>query len=136
MGSVIEQAYETSVQQDDLGITAMFERSGQIQRQGALSPQAVTLRKILFVPNGREELVVRYQIENHSETRLQTRFGCEWNIHLLGGGGNDQAYYQIQDLHLHHLHNSHFDSTGEVHNVANFHIGNTWIQQDLGFALS
>ncbi len=31
---------------------------------------------------------------------------------------------------------SHFDSTGEVANVQQFHVGNTWIEQDMGFALS
>ena len=34
------------------------------------------------------------------------------------------------------LENSHFDSTGEVEQEENFHTGNTWIQQDLAFALS
>ena len=34
------------------------------------------------------------------------------------------------------MENSHFDSTGEVLGVRHFHIGNSWIQQDMGFALS
>ena len=76
---------------------------------------------------------MRYTIENKGQTRLQTRFGCEWNINLLGGGANDQAYYAIDG---HTLDNSHFDSTGEVQDVASFHIGNSWIGQDLGFSLS
>ncbi|MGH2481738.1 MAG: alpha-amylase/4-alpha-glucanotransferase domain-containing protein, partial [Ktedonobacteraceae bacterium] len=29
-----------------------------------------------------------------------------------------------------------FDSSGEVERVENFHIGNTWVQQDIEFALS
>jgi alpha-amylase len=64
---------------------------------------------------------------------LQTRFSCEWNFHLLGGGANDQAYYRIDG---HTLENEHFDSTGETPDVRSFHIGNTWIQQDIGFFLS
>jgi 4-alpha-glucanotransferase len=132
-GDFIEQPYETEVQQDGLGITATLERTGHVKRQGALSPQVVHLIKTLFVPNGREELIIRYTIQNKSEARLQTRFGCEWNIHLLGGGGNDLAYYFIQDQTLA---NSHFDSTGTVASVENFSIGNTWIRQDMAFALS
>jgi alpha-amylase len=94
---------------------------------------AVRVQKTLFVPNGREELMVRYTIQNQSEARLQTRFACEWNIHLLGGGGNDQAYYRVLG---HFLENSHFDSTGEVEQVENLQIGNTWLQQGLEFSLS
>jgi hypothetical protein len=133
LGDFVEQPYEAEVQQDELGITAQFERAGQIQRPGALPPQAIRVLKTLFVPNGREELIVRYTIQNESETLLQTSFACEWNFHLLGGGGNDQAYYRVP---RHDLGNSHFDSTGEVKSVKNFHIGNIWLQQDLEFSLS
>ncbi|HEX7736381.1 MAG TPA: alpha-amylase/4-alpha-glucanotransferase domain-containing protein [Ktedonobacteraceae bacterium] len=133
LGNFIEQPYEASVQQDGLGITATLERLGQVQRPGALGPQATRVQKTLFVPNGREELVVRYTIQNQSEARLQTRFACEWNIHLLGGGGNDQAYYRVLG---HPLENSHFDSTGEVEQVESLQIGNTWLQQGMEFTLS
>jgi 4-alpha-glucanotransferase len=133
LGNFIEQPYEVKAQQDSLGVTVRLERMGQVQRPGALAPQKVCITKTLFVPNGREELIVRYTIRNESEARLQTRFACEWNLHLLGGGGNDQAYYRVPGRYLE---NSHFDSTGEVEGVEKFHIGNTWIQQDLEFALS
>jgi alpha-amylase len=133
LGNFVEQPYETSAQQDGLGITAILERAGEIQRPGALVPQAVQLTKTLFVPNGREELIVRYSIVNQSEARLQTRFACEWNMHLLGGGGNEQAYYHVQD---HILANDRFDSTGELHEVETFQIGNRWLQQEMKFALS
>jgi hypothetical protein len=133
MGNFVEQPYEVEAQQDGMGITVTLERAGQVRRHGALAPQDILLTKTLFVPVGREELMVRYLIQNKSETRLQTRFACEWNFHLLGGGGNDQAYYLVQG---HHLENGHFDSTGEVRDVENFRIGNTWLQQDMEFALS
>jgi 4-alpha-glucanotransferase len=77
--------------------------------------------------------VIRYTIQNLSEARLQTRFGCEWNMHLLGGGANDQAYYRVPG---HPLENSHFDSTGEVESVESIQIGNTWLQQGMEFTLS
>lgn len=133
LGDFVEQPYEVEAQQDGLGITVRLERSGHVRRLGALTPQAVLVSKTLFVPNGREELIVRYFIQNKSESRLQTRFACEWNFHLLGGGGNDQAYYRV---HGHALENGHFDSTGEVRHVESLHIGNSWLQQDIEFALS
>lgn len=133
LGNFVEQPYEAEVQQDGMGVTATLEREGQIRRHGALTPQTVLVSKTLFVPNGQEELVVRYLIQNKSETRLQTRFACEWNLHLLGGGGNDQAYYHIPGRKLD---NEHFDSSGESKEVETFHVGNSWLQQDMEFAVN
>lgn len=132
-GNFIELPYDTQVKQDTSGITITMTRLGQVKRAGALGPLPVRLTKNLFMPVGEEKLVVSYTVHNHSQARLQTRFASEWNIHLLGGGGNDQAYYHIPGQEQA---NSHFDSTGEVSQVQSFHIGNTWIQQDMGFSLS
>jgi 4-alpha-glucanotransferase len=52
---------------------------------------------------------------------------------LLGGGTNDQAYYHVDG---HNLDDNHFDGSGEVLQVQDFHIGNYWIGQDVGFSLS
>ena len=133
MGNFVELPYETVVQQDSKGIMVTLSRDGHVQRAGALGPLQIFLSKTLFVPVGEEQVVVRYTIENRGQTRLQTRFACEWNINLLGGGGNDQAYYHVEG---HELDNERFDSTGEVTQVRSLHIGNLWIQQDMGFTLS
>jgi alpha-amylase len=133
MGNFVELPYETVVQQDSKGIKVTLSRDGHVRRAGALGPLQVFLCKTLFVPVGEEKLVVKYTIGNRGQTRLQTRFACEWNINLLGGGGNDQAYYHIEG---HELENERFDSTGEVNHVSSFNIGNSWIQQDIGFSLS
>jgi alpha-amylase/alpha-mannosidase (GH57 family) len=132
-GTFVEQPYESSVQQDTAGLTITMTRTGQVRRPGAMSPLPVRLTKTLFLPLGEERLVIRYAIENLGHARLQTTFASEWNMYLLGGGGNDQAYYRVAD---HTLEDSHFDSTGEVANVREFHIGNVWLHQDMGFALS
>ncbi len=132
-GNFIELPYDIQVKQDTNGITITMTRLGQVKRAGALGPLPVHLTKTLLMPVGEEKLVISYTVHNHGQARLQTRFASEWNIHLLGGGGNDQAYYRIPGQKRA---NSHFDSTGEVSQVQNFHIGNTWIQQDMGFSLS
>jgi alpha-amylase len=132
-GNFIEQPYETQVEQRASGLTITLGRNGQVRRPGAMSPLPIWLSKVLFVPLGQERLVVRYVIENLGHTRLHTVFATEWNIHLLGGGGNDQAYYRVPGYELE---NSHFDSTGEVQQVYTFHIGNTWLRQDIDFSLS
>ena len=132
-GNFVEQPYEASVSQDDKGLTVTLSRSDVVKRAGALSPLPVSLVKTLFLPIGKEQLVVRYTIENKGQSRLQTMFATEWNFNLLGGGGNDQAYYHIEGQTLD---NSHFDSTGTVLEVRNVHVGNIWLQQDMGFSLS
>jgi alpha-amylase len=109
-----------------------MQRDGQVRRAGALSPLPVSLTKTVFLPLSEEKLVVSYGIENRGQSRLQTRFGCEWNINLLGGGSNDQAYYHIEGKELE---NKHFDSTGEVLGVREVHVGNSWLKQDMGFLL-
>jgi len=133
MGNFVEYPYDAEVQQDSSGITVTLTREGFVRRPGALGPLAVRLSKTLYVPLGEEKLTVRYVIENRGQTRLQTRFASEWNIHLLGGGGNDQAYYRIEDQAWD---NERFDSTGEVLDVRNFHVGNAWLQQDVGFSVN
>ncbi len=132
-GNFVELPYESEVQQDERGITITLIRDGQVRRAGALSPLPVRLTKTLFLPPGEERLMVYYTIQNKGQSRLQTRFASEWNFHLLGGGRNDQAYYHVDG---HELEDEHFDSTGEVTQVQAFHIGNTWIRQDMGFLLS
>src|SRR5947209_2996944 len=131
-GNFIQLPYETTVKQDASGITITLARDGQVKRAGALAPLPVHLQKTLFVPLGEEKLIVRYTIHNKGQSRLQTRFACEWNVHLLGGGGNEQAYYRVEGQKLE---NGRFDSTGEVPQVQQFHIGNSWIKQDIGFFL-
>lgn len=131
-GNFVELPYTSEVQQDNNGMTVTLRRDGQVRRPGALGPLPVQLSKTLFLPLGEEKLVVRYTLQNNGQSRLQTRFASEWNLHLLGGG-NDQAYYRVEG---HELENGHFDSTGEVTQVHELHIGNRWIQQDIGFSLS
>ncbi len=132
-GDFVDQRYGTKTEQDEKGLSVIMTRDGQMQRAGALCPVPVHLTKTLFLPLGEEKLVIRYIIENKSQARLQTFFACEWNVNLLGGGGNPQAYYRIAGQQLE---NSHFDSTGEVTNVDEFSIGNTWLRQEIDFTLS
>jgi len=132
-GNFADQRYETRAEQDEKGLSIIMTRDGHVRRAGALSPIHVHLTKNFFLPLGEEKLVIRYIIENQSLARLQTFFACEWNVNLLGGGGNPQAYYRVAGQQLE---NSHFDSAGEVADVYEFSIGNTWLGQEVNFALS
>ncbi len=132
-GNFVNQPYAVSVEQNEQGITVILSRNGQVRRAGALSPLPISVTKTLFLPIGREELQIHYRIENLGQARLQTEFAVEWNIHLLGGGGNEQAYYHFPEQPQR---NDHFDSTGSIEQVREIHIGNSWLQQDLHWQLS
>ncbi len=132
-GNFLEQPYTAQVEQREDGLFVTLAREGQVRRPGALGPISVQVTKTLFVPLGEERLRIHYALENRGQTRLQTTFGCEWNMHLLGGGANEQAYYRVDGQTLD---NGHFDSVGEVTNVEAFDLGNSWIGQNLRFELS
>jgi len=138
LGDFVNQPYESNVTQDDNGITITFSRAGKVTRAGALSLLPVHLTKTIFIPLGSEELIVRYQIENQGQSRLQTYFGSEWNMHMLGGGANPQAYFIPESIEHDTLTRSHypFDSTGETLNTQGLHLGNTWLEQNLDITLS
>lgn len=133
LGDFVDQPYDTQVEQNEQGMTITLTRSGEARRAGALSPIPLKLTKILHLPIGQEQLQVRYTIENQGQALLQSIFASEWNFNFLGGGGNQQAYYHIKGLEQP---DSTFDSSGETEGVREFHIGNTWLQQDLSAALS
>ena len=137
-GDFINQPYKSLVTQDDKSITITFSRTGTVKRAGAMSPIPVHLSKTIIVPAGQEQLIVRYHIENQGQSRLQTNFGSEWNMNVLGGGGNLQAYYAISKAgSADTTYSSHtFDSTGTTETVQSLHLGNQWLEQDLGFTLS
>ncbi len=132
-GDFVGRHYETRTEQDENGLRVIMNCSGQVKRSGAFSTVPVYLTKTIFLPIGEEKLVIRYIVENKGLTRLKTSFGCEWNVNLLGGGGNSQAYYRVAGQQLK---NSHFDSAGEVAHIDDFSIGNIWLQQEINFRLS
>ncbi|MBO0794852.1 MAG: DUF1926 domain-containing protein, partial [Ktedonobacteraceae bacterium] len=133
LGTFVNQPYETQVAQDEQGLTITLTRSGKVKRAGVMPPIKVQLTKVLYLPRSQEQIRVRYTIENQGQAHLQSAFASEWNFNMLGGGGNEQAYYRIsgatevQDT---------FDSNGEVAAVHTLHIGNTWLQHDLSMELN
>jgi alpha-amylase len=132
-GNFVDQCYEAQAEQDKKGLRVIMMREGQLQRAGSIRALPIHINKTLFLPLGEEKLVIHYIIKNKGRTRLQTVFACEWNVNLLGGGGNPQAYYRVARQQLD---NSRFDSTGTVTNVDEFSIGNPWLQQEVNFTLS
>lgn len=111
----------------------MLSRHGEVKRAGALSPLPIHLSKYINVPKGEEKLIIRYQIENLGQVRLQTHFASEWNLNMLGGGGNPQAYCTLD---AQSQIDNRFDSSGETENLQELRVGNTWLQQEIGFLIN
>lgn len=132
-GNFADSPYQASVSQDDQALTITLTRTGLVRRAGALGAVPVQVVKTLTLPQGEEKLRVQYTITNQGQSRLQTLFASEWNFNLLGGGGNEQAYYKVPGQTLE---NHHFDSTGELQQVHEVHIGNSWLNENLAFVLS
>ncbi|GHO50187.1 alpha-amylase/4-alpha-glucanotransferase domain-containing protein [Ktedonospora formicarum] len=132
-GDFVEQPYESVVEQHSDGLTVTLTRNGHVRRPGALNPVPVHLSKQITLPCGEESLRVQYTLTNQGEVTLYTRFACEWNLNLLGGGANEQAYYLIEQQEQVKV---PFDSKGEVCEVERLHLGNSWLAQDLEITMS
>nr|BBH88320.1 alpha-amylase [Thermosporothrix sp. COM3] len=131
LGDFIEQPYHTEVEQDEQGLLVTLTRQGKVKRAGALGPLPVLLTKQLVIAREAERLSISYTLENRGRARLQTCFACEWNLHLLAGGKNEQAYCLIEGQAPALL-----DQNEEVADVQALHVGNTWLKQDIGFLIS
>jgi hypothetical protein len=71
--------------------------------------------------SGEEKMDIGYWLKNISDSSIKAVFGSEWNINLLGGGHNEQAYYKVPRVALddHHL-----DSQGALADIEQIILGN------------
>ena len=60
-------------------------------------------------------------VENRSEHALTTRLGIEWNLTMLGGGGNAAAWYEVGGERTAH------DATGVRDDVTEIRQGNNHV---------
>lgn len=109
----------------------VLQRDGHITR--GQDTQPVRVSKRLILKPGSEDFRVLYTIENNGDTELTALFGSEWNINLLGGGHNPSAYYHVEG---HELEDAALDSTGEMQNVQELAVGNSWLDIEMRLRLS
>lgn len=60
-------------------------------------------------------------MKNLSDSLVKAVFGCEWNVNLLGGGHNEQAYYMVPGLMLK---DGYLDSWDELIDIEKVVLGN------------
>ncbi|MBI4236133.1 MAG: DUF1926 domain-containing protein [Chloroflexi bacterium] len=123
LGDFAGGPYEASVvEQSRAKLVIAMSRKGSVLQAGQAVPVSVT--KTLALEGGKESFRVRYRLQNSGETRAAAVFGVEWNLNLLGGGHNDQAYYEtpgfpLQDWHL--------DSAGALPRLGKVILGNRYL---------
>jgi hypothetical protein len=70
---------------------------------------------------GEDTMHINYRLKNTSDSSVKAVFGSEWNINLLGGGHNEQAYYRVPGITLDDY---HLDSWGELSDIEQIILGN------------
>jgi hypothetical protein len=104
-----------------------------LQRDGHVSEQPVRVTKRVTLRPGSPNFRVLYTIQNTGDMPLAANFGSEWNLNLLGGGHNPSAYYRVEGEELE---DAALDSTGEVANVSDLALGNSWLGIEMGLKSS
>ena len=79
------------------------------------------MKKEVIIEAGKEKLQVDYQLSNKGDTSASGIFASEWNINLLGGGHNEQAYYEVTGVILDDY---HLDASGVLPEVGKISLGN------------
>ena len=94
-----------------------------LSREGNVLGQPVGLSKTIRLLGGRldPELLVELEVHHRGSEALEARLGVELGIHLLGGGGNPSAWYDVRGARTAH------DSAGTATGVDEIGYGNDWV---------
>ena len=65
--------------------------------------------------------MIEVEIHHRGDAAIETRLGVELSLHLLGGGGNPSAWYDVRGERTAH------DGTGQAEHVDAIGYGNDWI---------
>jgi len=119
LGDFAGEPYESWVEKKGDEIRVRLRRSG-ILRIGRKS-LPFEVEKEIKLKAGEESIGISYQLKNISDSSIEAVFGSEWNVNLLGGGHNEQAYYRVPGFRLD---DDHLDSWGELTDVDKVALGN------------
>lgn len=100
----------------------VLRRDGVV-RAGDGPPQPVTATKTITLGGGRLDptLAVVLELEHRGDRTIDARLGLEWNLHLLGGGGNPSAWYDVGGERGAH------DGDGIAEAIERIGFGNDWV---------
>ncbi|MDD5038571.1 MAG: DUF1926 domain-containing protein [Dehalococcoidales bacterium] len=129
-GSFADQPYQVELDKQYPFLKISLSRGDRIRCGKRWVPFEV--KKEIFVESGKDELRINYQLTNRGDTVASGIFGSEWNINLLGGGHNEQAYYEVPGTVLDDY---HLDSTGAVKGIGELSLGNRYLGIRLDLAI-
>ena len=99
--------------------------TGQVSlsRAGSALGQPLLASKTIRLAGGRldPQLVVELELHHRGAEPIETRLGLEFSLHMLGGGGNPAAWYDVRGERSPH------DGTGEAAGVEAIGYGNDWV---------
>ena len=81
----------------------------------------VILEKTVTLVERESRLDIAYKFINAGKTTLNTIYGSEWNINLLGGGHNENASYRVEGREIG---DSHLDSRGVIERTRELALAN------------
>ena len=94
-----------------------------LSRNGMVAGQAVTVGKTIRLLGDRlgPELVIDIELHHLGDAAVDARLGLELSVHLLGGGGNPSAWYDVGGARSAH------DGSGRAEGIATIGYGNDWV---------
>ncbi|MBI2958428.1 MAG: DUF1926 domain-containing protein [Chloroflexi bacterium] len=122
LGDFTLAPYQVDILTRGPGTSVRLFRHGKVKQRGEEIP--ITLEKTLAVVAGQKRLPIAYELRNDSAQPVSGILAVEWNINLLGGGHNDQAYYESPGAVMD---DAHLDSTGVLPSVAGLALGNRYL---------
>jgi alpha-amylase len=94
-----------------------------VSRSGTAFGQPLTVRRTIRLAGDRmaPRLAIELEVEHRGSEAIETRLGLELSLHLLGGGGNPAAWYEVAGERLRH------DVAGQAAGTAVIAYGNDWV---------
>ena len=94
-----------------------------LSRDGMADGQPFTVTRTTRLGGGRLDPVLDMDlvVEHRGSEPVVTRLGLEFSLHLLGGGGNPSAWYDVAGSRSAH------DGSGQATAITGFGFGNDWV---------
>ncbi|MBN1375380.1 MAG: DUF1926 domain-containing protein [Dehalococcoidia bacterium] len=129
-GDFADGTYDFSAQGGGKKLDLILQREGGIKCGDSIRSISIEKKISLEVNSG--VIGIDYKFTNKGNEVIDTLFGSEWNINLLGGGHNPNAYYRVDGREIE---DERLDSRGEIAGVDRLILGNTCLDIELALEL-
>jgi alpha-amylase len=94
-----------------------------LSRNGTAMGQPLAISKTIRLAGDRmtPSLILELELRHRGTEAIETRLGLELSLHVLGGGGNPSAWYDVRGERSAH------DGSGEAQAVESIGYGNDWV---------